>query len=237
MNSFSFSSPALGRLLAHGFKFDTIDGVGFSTWSSFDSGKLQNCKEHHEHSTSQYPTGESLADVVWKTCVLNRCPRGLKPPPPWGDLFHAFNYKQQWHKENGKFKICGRTLEEITLEKMHDQNLKTGGVTREEIAAEESARQQLISGHNSEWLDLSTAIKIAFGRRRLATTKLGYLCLAPFDTQLGDVIAILYDCHAPVVLREEGDHYKFIGTCYVHGIMQGEASEVVVPGSKEFDIR
>jgi hypothetical protein len=42
---------------------------------------------------------------------------------------------------------------------------------------------------------------------------------------------------APVVLREEEDHYKFIGTCYVHGIMQGEASEVVVPDSNEFDIR
>jgi hypothetical protein len=26
----------------------------------------------------------------------------------------------------------------------------------------------------------------------------------------------------PVVLRKEGDRYRFIGECHIHGIMQGQ---------------
>jgi len=60
--------------------------------------------------------------------------------------------------------------------------------------------------------------------------------MVPFDTKVGDVIAILHDCHAPVILRKE-DHYKFIGTCYVHGIMQGEVAKMDGFDPKKFDIR
>jgi hypothetical protein len=219
------------RLSAHGLEFDKINGVGYNDWPW---SSVQNSKERQK---CRYPTSEDLADVVWKTCVLNRTARGLRPPAQWGDIFHVYNYRQQWYNYNKGFKIFGHTLEEIILEKMRSQNLKTDGVTREEIAEEELARQQFISGYNPEWLNLlQMAFGIAFGRRRLATTKSGYLCMVPFDTQLGDVIAILHDCHAPVILRE-GDYYKFIGTCYVHGIMQGEAAKMDGLDPKKFDIR
>ena len=59
--------------------------------------------------------------------------------------------------------------------------------------------------------------------RRLTMTKNGYLSLSPADTRRGDIIAILFDCDAPVLLRPIGEHYEFFGTCYIHGIMQGEA--------------
>lgn len=77
------------------------------------------------------------------------------------------------------------------------------------------------------------------------------LGLAPEKTQEGDLICILYGCSVPVVLREVIDdepaakrkrcvhpgcpshtqaaqashriHYEFVGECYVHGMMEGEA--------------
>jgi len=70
---------------------------------------------------------------------------------------------------------------------------------------------------------ISVAMREATEGRRLTMTKSGYLSLSPADTRRGDTIAILFDCDAPVLLRPIGKHYEFVGTCYVHGIMQGEA--------------
>jgi hypothetical protein len=42
-------------------------------------------------------------------------------------------------------------------------------------------------------------------------------------TQPGDTVAILLGCQVPVVVRQHADHYEFVGICYVHGIIQGEA--------------
>lgn len=39
----------------------------------------------------------------------------------------------------------------------------------------------------------------------------------------GDYIAVLAGGRFPFVLRSTGDHYRLIGPCYVHGIMDGEA--------------
>ncbi|TVY65743.1 Heterokaryon incompatibility protein 6 OR allele [Lachnellula suecica] len=226
------------RLLARGRHFDHINGIGSSQWSSYDNLGVKNPEEDQYSRSAKYKTGEEFADAVWKTCVLNRNTRGLAPAPEWGDLFFAYIYNQPWYIQNKGFKICGHTLEEIALAEMHRQSLKTGGVTQEEIADEEPMRQQFLWGYEPELLTmLSNALAMAVGRRRLATTRQGYLCLVPFDTEVGDVIAILSDCHAPVVLRTRGDHYSFIGTCYVHGIMQGEAVTSGWLNSQDFDIR
>lgn len=48
---------------------------------------------------------------------------------------------------------------------------------------------------------------------------------APGETMIGDVICILFGCSVPVVLRRVGDmkRFVFIGECYVHGMMEGQA--------------
>jgi len=52
----------------------------------------------------------------------------------------------------------------------------------------------------------------------------GRLGLAPPSAMTGDVIAILFGCNVPVVLREVNKgKYEVIGECYVHGLMDGEA--------------
>jgi hypothetical protein len=46
---------------------------------------------------------------------------------------------------------------------------------------------------------------------------LGYLGLAPYQTQIGDVVCILFG--------KDGNF--LVGYCYIHGIMDGEALEGV----------
>jgi hypothetical protein len=48
------------------------------------------------------------------------------------------------------------------------------------------------------------------------------------------MICIIFGCSVPVVLRKvsadgRNSHFEFIGECYVHGMMDGEALEGRVP--------
>jgi hypothetical protein len=63
--------------------------------------------------------------------------------------------------------------------------------------------------------------------RRLITTKNGYLGLAPEEVEVNDVVAILFGCKFPVILRPSGQNYVYIGECYVDGLMDGE---ILQPG-------
>ena len=49
--------------------------------------------------------------------------------------------------------------------------------------------------------------------------------LAPEKAKVDDIICIILGCSVPVVLRklENSEEYQFIGECYVHGMMDGEA--------------
>jgi hypothetical protein len=57
----------------------------------------------------------------------------------------------------------------------------------------------------------------------ICITAKGYLASAPYTTKKGDWIVILTGGCLPFVLRPTGDHYRLIGPCYVHRIMNGEA--------------
>jgi hypothetical protein len=53
--------------------------------------------------------------------------------------------------------------------------------------------------------------------------------LGPQSTKKGDVIAILYGCSVPVILRphpQDRKCYSLIGEAYVYEIMDGEALEM-----------
>ncbi|PMD43910.1 HET-domain-containing protein [Hyaloscypha variabilis F] len=71
----------------------------------------------------------------------------------------------------------------------------------------------------------------------LGTTKNGYLAAVPYTTEVGDFIALLAGGRLPFILRPTGDHYCFVGPCYVHGIMNGEAFPDTLDGLQWFSIR
>lgn len=61
----------------------------------------------------------------------------------------------------------------------------------------------------------------------LVETASGYIGLAPIDTATGDSICVLNGSSYPVVLRRKDDHYILIGQCFVLGLMEGEAAEIL----------
>ncbi|RYP06628.1 hypothetical protein DL764_003050 [Monosporascus ibericus] len=94
--------------------------------------------------------------------------------------------------------------------------------------------------HLTAWNDLLW--KCAVGRRLCLTTR-GHMGMVPMGARAGDSVAFLYGAATPFVLRKVwGDPgspghdrpptsftkatsglYEFIGQCYVHGVMDGEA--------------
>ncbi|KAK3367680.1 heterokaryon incompatibility protein-domain-containing protein [Podospora didyma] len=70
-----------------------------------------------------------------------------------------------------------------------------------------------------------------FGRtcrgRRFALMASGLMGLAPPRTKVGDVLCVMPGFEMPLLLRRcqnNQNEYEFVGVCYVHGIMDGEAS-------------
>jgi hypothetical protein len=68
-------------------------------------------------------------------------------------------------------------------------------------------------------------------RRFMLTTK-GHFGWAPDDAydyrevnqaRVGDLIAIIYGCSTPLVIRPCGGQFQIVGEAYVEGFMDGEA--------------
>jgi hypothetical protein len=60
--------------------------------------------------------------------------------------------------------------------------------------------------------------------RSFCTTTNNYMGVFPAAARVGDIIVVLVSGNVPYVLRHKvGDRFKYIGACYVHGIMDGEA--------------
>lgn len=68
---------------------------------------------------------------------------------------------------------------------------------------------------------------VVWDRKLMRTDVTQRIGLAPEDSQVGDMICVLYGCSVPVVLRlwkeNSKPRYRIIGECYVEGIMDGQA--------------
>jgi hypothetical protein len=69
-------------------------------------------------------------------------------------------------------------------------------------------------------------INSMISHRRLFTTTKGHLGLGPKAMQESDIVTVLFGSNVPFVLRPVGDdHYRLVGECYFHSVMEGQAIE------------
>ena len=60
----------------------------------------------------------------------------------------------------------------------------------------------------------------------------------PKNAEVGDVICVFYGGHVPYVIRPcDNGRYTFVGHCYVHGLMDGEAMEIDGVQTQEFALQ
>jgi hypothetical protein len=79
------------------------------------------------------------------------------------------------------------------------------------------------AGPQDRFRIISNLSKIAFlSHRRLALSKMAS-CHVPAEVELDGQTVIVRSCPLPILLRRaEENTYQLVGTCYVHGMMDGQ---------------
>lgn len=85
-----------------------------------------------------------------------------------------------------------------------------------------------------------TALKCATFGRCFTVTEQRYMGLVRKDEEIGDEAFVILGGEVLYVLRPVESHYLFVGECYMHGLMDGEAMDWFMDGRaavKEIGIR
>lgn len=100
-----------------------------------------------------------------------------------------------------------------------------------DVATEDRIQlQRKIQDLTAEHARNMTLAVISLEGRKLVTTKTGFIGLAPEAIEQGDVIAVLFGCNFPVALRRFKNCYKYVGECYIDGLMEGESVDAMKCG-------
>ena len=91
-----------------------------------------------------------------------------------------------------------------------------------------------------KYKDMRKRIHSASVGRAMFVTSKGFIGLAPWNAQQGDVISVLLGGCTPFILRQipGTEQYSLVGEAYVYGIMGGElfSGEIEHPRMRAFDL-
>ncbi|KAL3427255.1 Heterokaryon incompatibility protein 6, OR allele 6 [Phlyctema vagabunda] len=151
-----------------------------------------------------YPTGESIFDVKWQIAVGGCSPADYqKCRRQSAKVCKLFTTYARMFKF---MPLCAFVLVEAIV-KLTGQPIFYRRILAETISN-----------------DFQFKIWRSVLHRRMLRTKNSYLGLAPALAQVGDRIALLKGLKTPAILRPRGGGtWEFVGDCYLHGIMNGEA--------------
>jgi hypothetical protein len=66
-------------------------------------------------------------------------------------------------------------------------------------------------------------LNAAYNRRMFFAKHKLFIGLGPKSMREGDVLCVLFGGATPFILRPDGEQFRFVGECYVYGLMNGEA--------------
>jgi hypothetical protein len=218
-------------LTVRGFVFDTVSELNrvYATRERIDmdprseearrkkiiEGKrsIENCIELAK-GAQKVPEGQTLEEVLWRTLCCDLTP---DIPPSRAPQSYGGGYQ--------------------LLRKFHEATREDGSYdfTHEVYKTPEFLKNNWIP--SSVFINSAQKFTIA---RNMCVTARGYLGRVPMGSEIGDKICILFGGSVPFILQDTGDGYfKFIGECYIHGIMDGEAmqSQDINSQVRDFELR
>lgn len=157
-----------------------------------------------------YPTGESMDEAFAQTLTMSWSNAAFSTG---GDTYHAIDFQHScvalYEKTISLFTEKGRTADIEYLNKEWKQ---------------EYLRLKSLVGAHTKSPTFSEDLQSNCIGRTLFATENGYLGLGDNALEPGDLVCVLLGGRTPYVLRPAGGNkYKFLGECYLHGIMYGEA--------------
>lgn len=67
-------------------------------------------------------------------------------------------------------------------------------------------------------------------------TSRGYIGVCGSPVQAGNLVCVLAGCPTPVILRSSGSQFSLVGACYVEGLVDGQAIDMVGTGQLEHQV-
>ncbi|KAE9365154.1 HET-domain-containing protein [Stipitochalara longipes BDJ] len=216
IRGFIFDSISeLNRVYATREQIDMDPRSGEAQKKKIIEGKrsIENCIELAK-GARQVPEGQTSEEVLWRTLCCDLTP---DIPPSRAPQSYGGGYK--------------------LLRKFHKATREDGSYdfTHEVYKKPEFLKNNWIP--SSVFVNSVQKFTIA---RNMCVTAGGYLGRVPRGSEIGDKTCILFGGCVPFVLRDTRDGYfTFIGECYIHGIMDGEAIESaeIEDRYRDFDIR
>lgn len=207
-------NPAWKELQVAGLHFDTLETLSgvFEEPHLNPTAKNETLQAMLEFvvNLKDYPSPNTEFSAFWQTLVAGMDERRmLKSPDSFEEIFSYILDLTTGKKDS----ISGQTYtRRPSLPKGR------GGLDEEKLGS----RKPRSAGNT--FRQVRTAMINATKNRRLGGTASGHIGLFPEHSRAGDGVFVLHGCHVPVVLRRRDDNkFKFVGECYVHGIMGGEA--------------
>lgn len=189
------------------------------------------------HNHPKRRAGGNLTDIPWADWHTDR-PHVLEGTT---DIIDQWQYFDRFRQSNASLPIFGITFKDFfTATDVDDVGLNASDkkfdwgllLSKKAHSSEYDNRaDKYISPHAS---NLRRTV-IALQHRRLCTTQTGFLGLAPNEIKIGDTVAIILGCNYPVLLRPFDNGFKYVGECYIDGMMEGEAIEAANNGQYQIE--
>ncbi|KAK5077656.1 hypothetical protein LTR70_009550 [Exophiala xenobiotica] len=178
---------------------------------------------HHESLRKE----EAGADAIFRDCRWLRewaaFQSDAKRDHPWID---HIDWTYRVESSNDQF---DKPIYLPSRESLHKAYLKTLFV---DVFMTDDGHEHRISAQQPEALQKSRRIvpeihTLRSKGRAFAVSESGLFLLVPGEAQVGDSIAFVQGSEVPFILRPWRAGYLFIGECYVHGLMDGLAWELM----------
>jgi len=157
-----------------------------------------------------YPTGESIDEAFALTLTM----AGTVPYMGAGGehTYHAIDFQH----------FCVAVYEQAQAQ-IDTGTLSADAVQEMARWRPECERLRGLIGNHVKSPTFSKDLQASCLGRKVFCTLDGYIGVGDVTLETGDKVCVLFGGNVPFILRNVYGKYQFIGECYVHGIMRGEA--------------
>ena len=215
-------------LSCQGCRIDEIDGLGESYFEDLTNHRLENAGDalvQSRGNKNAYGSEDALKEALWNTFVGGRDLRGRKAPVIYQCLLECSPWAED---EASGHNSRGRTAFHRLITQSADLMIAEKTLSSYFYAPSVSKHEELREPLEQIYRFVRT--------RRLMVTLEGFIGAVAHEARRGDVIFLLLGCNVPIVLRAVGNNrYKVVGSCYLHGIMEGEAMGPLEAGQSHIE--
>nr|RBR00959.1 hypothetical protein FVER53263_20340 [Fusarium verticillioides] len=187
------------------------------------------------HQAKEHPMRIPLLDLLFRTVLMGRWPGSDRP---LSVLSISTNDQFMWKRRfihdltRHKFAELRKSSNDETEQSLRDRILRQWQVegpprSWQEVIVNITSAEEFWNtykaGETDGWEEFLLVSRRNIKDTCLFQTTTGYFGLGPLMVESSDLICVFPGVRLPMILRPKGNRFQLVGTCYVYGLMDGEA--------------